>query len=103
MKASITKQGHLWRLVYHIPDSNHGLCAKCFNFHFYEGALNWWLRVEKQVTREIKAWNLLRSISLQLCEVQESKLIHGLMKTACHNISKRQYGWLKGIYERQQL
>jgi hypothetical protein len=91
-----------WRLIYYRP-SDQGLKVNYIHFNFFEGALNTWLSLEKQVLREQSAWSKLQNINRRLLTCVEDTFICKLLKSKCLNITKRQYGYLSGIYERQHL
>lgn len=50
-------------------------------------------------SRWLKAENLLFDVRLCDCSVAETDMIHGITKRKL--ITKKQYGWLRGIWERQ--
>jgi hypothetical protein len=91
-----------WRLIYYRP-SDQGLKVNYIHFNFFEGALTTWLQLEKQNIREQSAWSKLSQINRRLLTCIEDVFICKLQKSKCLNITKRQYGYLSGIYERQFL
>lgn len=101
MKAQITKVNNYWRLTYYKPDRNSHLTAVTRHYLFPEGAFRYWQGIEKQIVREHKAWAKLMIVNQLWLDVHEIKFINKLCATGCHNITKRQYGYLSGILERQ--
>lgn len=101
-KAQITKVGNYWRLIYYTPSRNGGLQAKTQHFMFADGAYHQWFKVEAQATREQKAFAKLINVDLRLLTNHEYLLVMRLKNSSCINITKRQYGYLTGILERQQ-
>ena len=72
-------------------------------FNYQVGAFNLWLQREKFIVRELKAWAKLQQINMRLLSMHDTVFIQKLVKHECANITKRQYGYLSGIYERQQI
>jgi hypothetical protein len=52
--------------------------------------------------KEMSAFSMLNKISINLCTFDEAELIRKLIRNSCKGITKAQYGWLVGIYERQE-
>jgi hypothetical protein len=101
LKNSLATPTQIWRLVYYRP-SNNGLKACTELFPFFEGAQQRFLKLEAQIIREQKAYSKLRLINTRLLSLREYEFIQGLYKIKCIDITKRQYGYLTGILERQQ-
>jgi len=104
MKAQISylKDKKLWRLIYYRP-TEQGLRATAHYFQYPDGAISLWNTISAQVIREQKAYSKLYYINLRLLDIREGVFIRGLLKTKCLNITKRQYGYLSGLYERKSL
>lgn len=99
-KAQISKISSVWRLTYYRP-SEQGLRAVSINFPYFEGAVNTWRLIESKTYREQSAWSKLQHINRRYLNCADNLFIHRLDKSKCINITKRQYGYLSGIYERQ--
>jgi len=102
VKAQIHHIRPFWRLIYYRP-SNQGLKAETKNFLFFDGAMHELNRILPKLNREQKAFKKLTQVKKQLLSAKEFDLIVKLEQRACRNITIRQYGWLTGIIERQQL
>jgi hypothetical protein len=59
-----------------------------------------WRRLKRE-RKETSAFSMLVALSINLLSMQELSLYKKLAITSCKGISPRQYGYLKGIYERQ--
>jgi hypothetical protein len=106
-KASITRlRDGRWRLLYYVPSPiGKGMMAVCKFYLFPDGAFFDWARIEAKILREQKAYNLVSQLLRQnrFLSNEEDDLVLKLYKHQCKNITKRQYGYLKGIYERKVL
>jgi hypothetical protein len=104
-KASIEKQAdNTWRLVYYRPSPiSPSLIAVTEFYLFHEGAVSRFDKISSLVKREQKALRYLKEIQHRLLSVREYHFIIGMDKTKCRNITKRQAGYLKGIWERQNI
>jgi len=71
-------------------------------FEQYEGATNYALKIWKRYYKEQAAYSMLLGISINLLSVEEAEFYTKLSKSKCKGISKAQYGYLKGIHERQE-
>jgi hypothetical protein len=71
------------------------------HYEHAEGAFTYAQKYLLRHRKEMSAFAMLDSISINLCSVEEADLIKKLKKNKCKGITKSQYGWLKGIYERQ--
>lgn len=102
MKAQIHHIRPFWKLIYYRP-THQGLTAEVRNFLFFDGAIHELNRILPRINREQKAYQKLAWVQHQLLSAKEYELIHKLETRACRNITVKQYGWLTGIIERQQL
>lgn len=93
MKIKLFKDGHVWCVVFN-KDSSW--------FENYEGATEYALKVYKRYYKEQAAYSRLCQISSNLLSVEERAFYNKLVRTRCKGITKAQYGFLTGIYERQE-
>ena len=56
----------------------------------------------KRSRKEASAYSMLQRISINLLSHKDAELVNKLLKTKCSGITPRQYGYLKGIHERQE-
>lgn len=65
-----------------------------------------WEYLHKRINREIRQQKafarIANQLDVELLTVTEARLIKKLIKTKCDGITKKQYGWLVGICERQK-
>lgn len=103
MKATISHSSfsNYWTIIYYRP-SDQGLSAIVQRFKYPDGAFAFWTSIERQVIKEQKAFSKLNQINERLLSLDELNLIKKLQKSKCFNITKRQYGYLSGILERQR-
>ena len=104
MKASIhsvysvnTNSILFWEVCYNRNGTGHASTA----FKYSDGAFAFWLQLEKQFVRESKAWAKIYGLNIRLLNMHDMIFVQKLLKSKCNNITKRQYGYLSGIYERQ--
>lgn len=71
-------------------------------FETGEGALAYAHKFITRWQKESAAFSMVRQIGINLLNVADSCFIQKLQRNKCKGISKSQYGYLKGIYERQQ-
>lgn len=72
-------------------------------FCTWEGAMHYLVKNTEQAVRTDKAWARIKNeLNITLLSVAESKLIAKLVAKQCKGITKKQYGWLVGIIERQK-
>lgn len=103
MKAQIIKVKGFWRLLYYRPDRAQIRVAVYEDYLFFDGAVFRWNRIQERIKRENKAWDkILYELQSRYVSVKENELIAKLLKQACRNITRRQYGYLTGIIERQK-
>jgi len=96
-KATILKHNNVWQVRYQLPSGNHCLVS----FLYPDGAFAYWIHMETRIVRESKAWAKIYKLNIRLLSLHDMKFIQKLLKTKCVGITKRQYGYLSGIYERQ--
>lgn len=96
----IFKHCNYWIVRSYWP-SDQGLKAQSVTFIHSSGAFAYWLSIEKKIVREQKAFSKLQQVNELLLTIQEFEFIKKLQKSKCLNITKRQYGYLSGIAERQ--
>jgi hypothetical protein len=56
----------------------------------------------KRVFKEQAAFSRVSKVSVNLLSIDEAKFIRKMIKSKCAGITKAQYGFLAGIYERQE-
>ena len=71
-------------------------------FETFEGARIYAEKKLKRARKEASAYAMLQGISINLLSFKDMDLALKLLKNKCAGISPRQYGYLKGIYDRQQ-
>jgi hypothetical protein len=72
------------------------------SFLTFEAALKDMNKRLKRVYKEASAYSIARTISSNLLSIDEGTLVRKLNKSKCKGITPKQYGYLKGIHERQQ-
>ena len=65
------------------------------------GAYEYVKKYLKRYYKECAAYSMVTSLAVNLLSEDEFSLIKSLKKSKCKGISIRQYGYLKGIHERQ--
>lgn len=71
-------------------------------FMTFEAADIWVRKTMKRYYKESVAFSILGDIGVNLLSCRERELVDKLIKNRCKGITKKQYGWLRGIHERQQ-
>lgn len=71
------------------------------NFNNPEAAFDYGRKTYKRYYKEQAAFSMLQTIAVNLLCIRDKEFIDKLLKTKCKGISKSQYGYLKGIHERQ--
>jgi hypothetical protein len=71
------------------------------NYAEYEGAYAVVAKYLKRAYKECSGFSMVSSLNATLLSEQELSLITKLRRTRCKGITKPQYGYLKGIHERQ--
>lgn len=59
-------------------------------------------RYMKRHYKESAAYSRVLQVSTNLLTIQELELVQKLLRNKCKGITSKQYGYLAGIYERQQ-
>jgi len=73
-------------------------------FCTFEGALHYLLKNSEQDIRTQKAVARINNeLSWALLSIAEDKMLKKIVKNNCRSITKKQYGWLVGIIERQRV
>jgi hypothetical protein len=76
-----------------------------YNYHHFispDGAFEFAKQWIKRFYKECVAYSCLQTIAVNRLSVEEHGLIQKLLRTRCKGITKAQYGWLRGIHERQE-
>jgi hypothetical protein len=68
----------------------------------FEAARQYGWKKLKRMQKEASAFAMISQISVNLLSVKDAELVNKLKNTKCASITPRQYGYLKGIYERQE-
>ena len=71
-------------------------------FEQHEGATEFALKQWKRYYKEQSAYAMLGTLSVNLLNTEELDLYNKLCKNKCRGITKAQYGYVKGIHERQE-
>lgn len=56
----------------------------------------------KRYYKEQSAWSMARTIAVNLLNQRDEEFLIKIMSNKCKGITKGQYGYLKGIHERQE-
>jgi hypothetical protein len=72
------------------------------NYAEYAGAYTYVEKYMKRYYKECSAYAMIQTLAVNMLSVDESKLALKLKRTRCKGITVKQYGYLKGIHERQQ-
>lgn len=72
------------------------------SFPTIEGAHNHANKVWLRYRKEQSAFSMLNDVAVNLLDVKDIEFVQKLLKTKCAGITKAQYGYLKGIHERQK-
>lgn len=71
-------------------------------FLTFEGASEQAKKLWKKYYKESAAYAMAQNISINLLTVVDSEFVKTMVKRKCKGITKQQYGYLKGIHERQE-
>lgn len=75
---------------------------KTERFNNPEAAQEYARKIFKRYVKESAAFSMCMTIAVNLLSVRDSEFIAKLIKNKCKSITKAQYGYLKGIHERQE-
>lgn len=70
-------------------------------FHTFDAAALWAKKEMKRFYKESTAFSVLNDLKKELLACRELELYDKLKRNKCKGITKAQYGWLRGIHERQ--
>lgn len=70
------------------------------HFIYPEAAFNYWRKFEAESYRRIRGRQLIPKINGDLLSDQERIFVAGMYRKNCRGITVKQYGYLKGLYER---
>ena len=71
------------------------------DFNSHNAAITFADKLWKRYYKEQGAYSMILNISINLLSNKDKELVEKLQKTNCRGITKRQYGYLVGIHERQ--
>jgi hypothetical protein len=97
MRAKISKTRNLYGECWAININN-----TLEYFADFNTALHRLNKLIKRVYKEASAYSMARTISANLLSIDEGALVRKLCKSKCKGITPKQYGYLKGIHERQE-
>ena|SRR5271165_7133225 len=97
MRAKIKKvkslYGEIWQVS--VPGNS-------YHYYNFDTALKFLNRYITRAYKESSAYSMARTISSNMLTCDEQDLVRKLVKPKCRGITVKQYGYLKGIHERQQ-
>jgi hypothetical protein len=70
------------------------------HYVFFEGAHTRWLYEERAAYYRIRAREIIPTINLRTLTIKESSFVNKMIRINCKGMSKKMYGYLKGIQER---
>lgn len=88
---------HYWEVAGFISDKYY-----CLHFDNFEAACKHVEKAIKRARKEASAFSMVSTIAVNLLSVQDRGLVDKLVKGKCRGITKAQYGYLRGIHERQE-
>lgn len=71
-------------------------------FQTHEGAVTKAKQVFTRYRKECSAYSMATQIQFLFLTTIEYEFVYKVLKNKCKGITESQYGYLKGIYERQQ-
>lgn len=105
-KASIRKTEQGWRLAYSRPSTVFKNRTETLVRYYLcpQGAFYDWREIESALYLPAKAYSKVLKLMrvLERLTVEEDEFVTGLYYSRCRNITKKQYGYLSGIYERKR-
>lgn len=72
------------------------------NFNNFPAAVEYGRKLFKRYYKEMSAFAMTQTLAINLLSVIDLEFIKKLKKSSCKGITPKQYGYLKGIYERQK-
>ncbi len=97
MRASIRQVRNIFGNVWEVDVAG--------NLHYYHTFDTAMIFLKKTLTRAYKeaaAYSMARTLSSTGLSIAEGALVRKLNKSKCKGITPKQYGYLKGIHERQE-
>jgi len=70
------------------------------HFIYPEAAFDFWRKYEAEAYRRIRGRELIHKIDGDLLSFKERIFVAGMYRKNCRGITIKQYGYLKGLYER---
>lgn len=98
MKMQIRSQRNVMNYIYWTVDIDGDVTTYADVEAAYKSAAKRFKRYYK----ESAAFSMLSKVSANLCTIDEWEFIKKIRRTKCKGITPKQYGYLKGIYERQE-
>src|ERR1700692_1037988 len=71
-------------------------------FHDFNTAVGRMSKKLKRIYKESCAYSMARALSANTLSIDEQDFVRKMCKCKCAGISMKQYGYLKGIHERQE-
>jgi|ERR1700688_1101243 len=97
MRASLKQVQNLYGRVWEVD-----VAGSLYYFADFEGARKHLNKKLKRLYKESAAYSMARTVEGSLLSCAERDLVRKLCKSKCSGITPKQYGYLKGIHERQQ-
>lgn len=97
MRASIRQVRNIFGRVWEVE-----VAGDLHYFHTFDAAMTFLKKTLTRAYKEASAYSMARSISSNLLSIDEQALVRKLCKNKCKGITPKQYGYLKGIHERQE-
>lgn len=76
--------------------------GKTEEFNNPEAAVRWGVKQSKRFYKECAAYSMVCTTAVNLLSIKDSEFIQKLLQSKCVGITKPQYGYIKGIHERQE-
>lgn len=71
-------------------------------FSSHEAAIEATQKRWKRFYKENVAYSIVQKLSINKLSEHEKDFVLKLAQTQCKGITKKQYGWIRGLYERQE-
>jgi len=97
MRAKIYQAHNLYGKCWAVKISDKPLFFECF-----EDAHRYMSKTLKRMYKEASAFSMARTVSANMLNLAEKDLVRKLCRNKCKGITPKQFGYLKGIHERQQ-